>query len=250
MTDLPWLLFAICCAAGLALGSIPFALLIGAARGVDIRTMGSRNVGATNLGRALGFRFFLLCFALDATKGFAPTLAFGLATGWSGVESMRLPPEAAGLWLALVVAPVLGHMFSPWIGFKGGKGVATGLGALLGVFPALTLPGLGALVTFLGVFAIWRYVSLASMLAAASLPVWTWYFFRLTASALATGPETELGAPTPFPARPGVYVAVTALLAALVIYKHRGNIARLASGTEPRVGAPPAPADAPPATDR
>lgn len=231
--NLPWPLFALALPLAFLMGSVPFALLIGLANGVDIRTTGSKNVGATNLGRALGLRFFLLCFALDALKGLIPTLAFGLAAGFVGTRAFSLPPLAAALWLALVAAPVAGHMYSPWIGFKGGKGVATGLGALLGVFPALTLPGLGALVVFLGVFFAFRYVSLASILAAASLPLWVWYAFRLASTVLAQRPT--LGDPlTPFPARPEVYLPVSAALALVVILKHRGNIRRLLAGTEPK----------------
>ncbi len=226
--------------AGFLLGSIPFALLLGLARGVDIRTVGSKNPGATNLGRALGFRWFLLCFVLDAAKGLAPTLAFGLARGWTGLKSFNLAAPDALLWLAVMATPVLGHMFSPWIGFKGGKGVATGLGALLGVFPALGIPGLGALVVFLATLAGWRYVGLASVLAAASLPVWTWYFFELTARALTKRPEFPGDAPVRFATNPAPFVAVAAALAVLVIVKHRGNLQRLARGTEPKIGRRPA----------
>ena len=244
MTGLPWITFAIVVLAGLLAGSIPFALLIGLARGVDIRTQGSGNVGATNLGRALGFRYFLACFVLDAAKGLGPTLAFGLAAGWTGKASLQLSAAEAGLWLAVVVMPVLGHMFSPWIGFKGGNGVATGLGALLGVFPALTIPGIGAFVVFLVVFGVWRYVSLASVLAAASLPLWTWQFFATASVVLAEHPEPRPDLPpvlresaAAFETRPWVFVMVTALLGALVIWKHRSNIGRLVRGTEPKVGA-------------
>jgi glycerol-3-phosphate acyltransferase PlsY len=136
---------------GLALGTIPFALLLGKLNGLDVRTVGSKNVGATNLGRALGFKWFLACFALDALKGAAATVGFGLATGSLGRAALELDAAQAGAWLVVVATPVLGHMFSPWVGFKGGKGVATGLGALIGVFPVLTLPAVGSLVVFLGV---------------------------------------------------------------------------------------------------
>lgn len=145
-------------------GSIPFSLLIGLSRGVDIRTVGSKNVGATNLGRALGPRYFALGFTLDLLKGLLPTLGAGLSHQIVGTFSV--PPAQAWPWLAVMSAAVLGHMFSPWVGFKGGKGVATGLGALLGVFPALAVPAVGSLVVFIAVFALWRYVSAASVTAA------------------------------------------------------------------------------------
>lgn len=230
-------------------GSIPFAVIIGRLKGVDIRAVGSRNAGATNLGRTLGFRYFLLCFALDAAKGLVPVAAIGAVMGWSGLASLTLGALPAALWLAAVAAAVAGHMFSPWIGFKGGKGVATGLGAVLGVFPALTLPGLGALLVFLGVLWVWRYVSLASVLAAASLPVWVWYFFRVAAVTLAEPAATPSETPTALAVRQEPYLAATILVAAAVILKHRANLRRLTRGEEPKVGAGPARAtDDPPTT--
>lgn len=216
---------AISIAAGFLLGSIPFALLIGLAKGTDIRTVGSKNPGATNLGRHLGFPWFCLCFLLDAIKGLAPTLTFGYLSG--ALDAPVTDPALAFAWLAVMVSPVLGHMFSPWIGFKGGKGVATGLGALLGVFPMLTLPAIGAFVVFGGTLALWRYVGLSSVIAAGTLPVWTWYFAEI----LRRGVPPEQQAPTAWP-----YVVVTIALAALVIYKHRGNLSRVAAGTEPKMG--------------
>ena len=222
------------------LGSVPFALLIGLAKGTDIRTVGSKNPGATNLGRTFGFRWFLLCFALDATKGLAPTLAFGLLTGLASGPAMD--PAAAFAWLGVMIAPVLGHMFSPWIGFKGGKGVATGLGALLGVYPILTVPGLGAFVVFGVTLGIWRYVGLSSVLAAGSLPVWVWYFGELLRRGSSVSGEPP---PTTWP-----FLVVAIALAALVILKHKGNLNRLAAGTEPKVGAPQEPAPDAESTER
>ncbi len=222
-------LLAIFIAGAFTLGSVPFALLIGLAKGTDIRTVGSKNPGATNLGRTFGFNWFLACFALDAAKGLAPTLAYGLVTGL--VRTPSMPPAAAFAWLGVMIAPVLGHMFSPWIGFKGGKGVATGLGALLGVYPFLTIPGVGAFVVFVSTIAIWRYVGLSSVLAAASLPIWVWYFGELLRRGASTSNQPP---PVTWP-----FLVVAIALAVLVIVKHRGNLARLAAGTEPRVGQPP-----------
>ncbi|MEM7623056.1 MAG: glycerol-3-phosphate acyltransferase, partial [Planctomycetota bacterium] len=201
--------------------------------------------GATNLGRALGFKYFLLCFLLDALKGFAPTLAFGLVTGWLGTESLTLAPTQTLLWLTIAVVPVLGHSFSPFIGFKGGKGVATAFGSLLGVFPTLTLPALGAMVVFLGVFWISRYVSLASICASAALPVWVWYFFAMSGNALAT--RDELGRLNELETKPAAAVIFTAALGAFVIWKHRSNIRRLLDGTENKIGTPKPNAGAKPA---
>jgi acyl-phosphate glycerol 3-phosphate acyltransferase len=149
----PWL-WAVAVGLAFLLGSIPFSLLIGLVKGVDIRTVGSKNVGATNLGRALGGRYFALGFVCDMLKGLAPVLAVGMLFGLIGASDMT--PAHAWAWLGVVAAAVLGHMFSPWVGFKGGKGVATGLGALLGVYPMLTVPALGGAVVFGVVFALWR----------------------------------------------------------------------------------------------
>lgn len=222
--------------AGFLLGSIPFALLIGLARGVDIRALGSKNPGATNLGRALGLEWFLFCFVLDAAKGFAPTFLYGALSGLTSIKD--LSPTESSVWLGVMACPVLGHMFSPWIGFRGGKGVATGLGALLGVYPVLTIPALGAFVVFGTTLAIWRYVGLSSVLAAASLPLWVWYFFEVLGRGVPENSADRPPAAWPF-------LVVTVLLAALIISKHRGNLARIAAGTEPKVGTPTPPAGRP-----
>jgi len=225
---------------GFVAGSIPFALLIGLTRGVDIRLVGSKNPGATNLGRQLGLRWFILCFVLDVAKGLAPTLAYGLYFNLTAARGLSTTDSF--LWLGVMVCPVLGHMFSPWIGFRGGKGVATGLGALLGVYPLLTVPGVGAFVVFGVTLGIWRYVGLSSVLAAASLPVWTWYFFEHLHRGVPD--DAVVQPPDSWP-----YLAVTLALASLVIVKHRGNLTRVAAGTEPKVGLPePAASDQSPGT--
>lgn len=235
----PWPLFI---AIAFLAGSIPFGFLIGAAKGVDLRTVGSKNIGATNLGRTLGKQYFFLCFFLDMLKGLIPTAIVGWQMGLLGKFSM--PADQAWWWLGVMAATVLGHMFTPWLGFKGGKGVATGLGAMLGLFPALTVPAVGTLVVFLIVLGLWRYVSAASVAGAASLPLWTWYTHqqqktlneRLISSRSAD-PEMaarDIDAMVPFSGWPFVIVATA--LALLVIYKHRSNLGRLAAGTEPKVG--------------
>ncbi len=199
-------------------GSIPFGLLIAKAKGVDIRQHGSRNIGATNVARVLGLKPGLLCFALDVLKGLLPTLGAGL---WAGLAGQMTPAAAdAWWWLAVMAASIFGHMFSPWVRFKGGKGVATGLGALLGVFPGLAVPGLVAFSIWLITFFRWRYVSLSSCLAAISIPL---------ATAALFGVAGELRAGLPF-------IVVGGAIAALVIFKHRGNLRRLRRGTEPRFG--------------
>ncbi|MEO1715724.1 MAG: glycerol-3-phosphate 1-O-acyltransferase PlsY [Planctomycetota bacterium] len=208
-------------AAGYLIGGIPFGLLIARAKGVDILKVGSGNIGATNVGRVLGKRFFFYCFALDVLKGFAPTLAFGVVTG--AMNAATRTPADLWWWLAAMLAPVLGHMFSPYLGFKGGKGVATGLGSMLAVFPVLTVPAAIGLATYITIVKLTRYVGVASCCAALSLPVSVSAFWLSGVNAWTNA----------WPA-----AVVAGLLALVVVYKHRGNLARTLAGTEPRAGDP------------
>lgn len=213
-------------ALGLLVGSIPTGYLMARAAGVDLRSAGSGNIGATNLGRVLGARAFAACFAIDAVKGLLPPLAAGLWAGLAG--RLHVPTDQALLWLAVMVSPVLGHIFCPWLGFKGGKGVATGLGALLGVFPVLTIAGAAALAVWLAVFAWRRVVSLASIAGAVAAPAAVLTLAGAWHGGLLGGDR---------PASWGLLgpaLGVTLALAALVVVRHRGNIARLRAGVEPR----------------
>lgn len=208
------------------LGSIPTGLLLARAKGIDIRAAGSGNIGATNVGRILGRRLGLLCLVLDLLKGFAPTLAFGLASGLAG----RFNPEAreALLYLAVAAAAILGHVFSPWLRFKGGKGVATGLGAMLAVFPVLSIAvGVAAVAWALALWR-WRYVSLASILAAFTIPPNVALVFSIRALAAGSPIPAALEASLPV-------VLGTIALAGLVVWTHRANIARLRAGNENRL---------------
>jgi acyl phosphate:glycerol-3-phosphate acyltransferase len=201
-------------------GSIPFGLFIGKAKGIDIRQHGSGNIGATNVGRVLGKRFFFLCFALDFLKGFAPTLAAGYVLGAIG-RSGAADSRTSLVWLGVMVAAVLGHVFSPWLKFRGGKGVATALGAMMGIFPVFTIAGGVVFALWLLALAIWRTISISSILAGLSLPVIVALEWRLRRGGFeGIGP----------------YMTVAALLALLVVWTHRGNIKRLRAGTEPRLG--------------
>lgn len=220
-------------ATGYLIGGIPFGLLIAKTKGVDILKVGSGNIGATNVGRVLGKKFFYYCFALDVLKGLGPTLAFGILTG--AMNAATRTPADLWWWLAAMLAPVLGHMFSPYLGFKGGKGVATGLGSMLAVFPVLTVPAAIGLATYLAVVKITRYVGVASCSAALSLPVSVAAFWL-------GGPAVGIDAwANAWPA-----VVVTGLLAAVVVIKHRGNLTRTLAGTEPRAGQPLPASDDPP----
>ena len=189
--------------AGYLLGSIPFGyLLVRMRSGGDIRAMGSGNIGATNVARTAGWSVGVATLLLDAGKGF---LAVWLAGHYSAGNIRFI--MFAGL------AAILGHVFPVWLGFAGGKGVATALGVFLAVcWPAAA----AAVVLFLIVVMFWKYVSLASVSAAAALPV---LFYLLYA---------------PGHAPPTTVSASTILAAAIVIIKHRNNIDRLLAGTEPR----------------
>jgi acyl phosphate:glycerol-3-phosphate acyltransferase len=226
-------------------GSIPFGFLIARINGIDIRTVGSGNIGATNLGRVLGKRFFYACFFLDMTKGMMPTMLAGHFMGTLG--TMKVGTSDAYWWMGVMIASVLGHMFTPWLKFKGGKGVATGMGAMVGILPAMSLPAAGALVVYLMVVVLWRYVSLASSAAAASLPLWTWVVFAqyhtlmVRQSSRRTDWDTlpaqeieRIKAEIPNYGTPFFVVAI--LLAVLVVYKHRGNLQRIIQGIEPQIG--------------
>ncbi len=200
------------------IGSIPFSfLVVQHFAGVDIRHLGSRNVGATNVARNFGKLPGVIALLLDLTKGYA---AVELAR-WI-VRQPRWPFLAdaahtsllysASLWIALsALVAVLAHMFPAWLRFHGGKGVATGTGAFLALDPLVVAAG--ALV-FLIVILATRFVSLASIVSAASIPI----FFRFLAHASL---ET---------------IVISASIALAIVLKHHSNIARLAQGTERRMG--------------
>jgi glycerol-3-phosphate acyltransferase PlsY len=208
-------------------GSIPFGLLIGKARGVDIREHGSKNIGATNVGRVLGRPWGYFCFALDVVKGAAPVLAAGWITGALGDE--RASAVTLLWWLGVAVAAVMGHVFPVWLRFRGGKGVATGFGVLVAIYPGLTYASLTAMVLWVMVVKATRYVSVASIVAALSIPISACGFCFLRGDGTLSDRAAGLAQQWPL-------IALSALLALLVVWKHRANIARLRAGTENRVG--------------
>ena len=192
------------CAAAFVLGAVPFGLIAGKLRGIDLRKEGSGNIGATNALRLLGIVPGILVLLLDALKGLLPVIA----ARWLGLSSWWV--VAAGLCAAL------GHIFSPFLGFKGGKGVATSLGVLLGLSPLVA--GCAAAAFFAVVF-LTRYVSLGSIIGAATQ---AGMFALLPASYLP-------GDPTPYRLF-GIIVGV------LVIVRHQSNIKRLLNGAESKFG--------------
>jgi glycerol-3-phosphate acyltransferase PlsY len=205
------LLTAIACVAGSFLcGSVPWALLVGKwARGIDIRTIGSGNIGATNAFRALGPWWGSLVLALDFLKGTAPMLVALWATRGVPFQDVTL--------VFVALAAMLGHTYSPWVGFKGGKGFATGGGAVLVLTPysvAVLLP------LFIAVMLLSRMVSLGSVTAATLYPVATAGFY--------------LWPPTRLPWQGPVTVVFAVAAGALVVWRHRTNIRRIIDGTESR----------------
>jgi len=191
-------------------GSIPFGLLVARAKGVDIRAHGSGNIGATNVLRVVGKPYGIAVFILDFLKGLLPVLALRHYAG----------PEAVGgiAGVATALCAILGHNYPPWIGFRGGKGIATSAGALLALFPiALT----AALLIWVIVFKSTRYVSVASIAAAWAIPV---------AVAVASARSGEWSAP---------YLVFAFAVAVLATWRHRSNLRNLRNGTEHRFGTKP-----------
>lgn len=203
------------------LGAVPFGLLLGKSRGVDIRQAGSGNIGATNLGRVVGKKLGLFCFILDVLKGFVPVLLAGsyLYEHFSD-SSGSLTQWGQLAWLTTGAAAILGHMFPIYLRFQGGKGVATSLGVLLGIWPYFTLSAIVAFIIWLLFWGCWRYVSLASIAAAAGFPIG----FLLLIGRLERWEFARLWPLFIF----------SCLMAALVILRHRSNIARLLAGKENR----------------
>ncbi len=202
------------------LGSIPTGFLVAKSRGVDIRTVGSGNIGATNVFRALGKGPGILVFLADMAKGFIACAVIGpLGWRWFGDTASASAHEYFAILAGFL--GVLGHNYTCWLGFKGGKGIATSAGVLLALFPTALAAVFGV---WLLVFGVSRYVSLASMAAAAALPAFVWIF----------GFSLER-------------IIAAAVMAALAIYKHKSNIQRLLAGTESRFSRKkPAPANAAP----
>jgi glycerol-3-phosphate acyltransferase PlsY len=223
----PWLAYI---AGAYAIGSIPFGVLIGRARGIDIRQHGSKNIGATNVTRVLGKRLGLLCFALDVLKGAMPVLAAGVVNETLGRSATQLTQTQMWLWLGVAAAAVAGHMFSLFLKFRGGKGVATGFGAAVAMWPLLTLVALGALVVWYVTLRMFKYVSVASMLGAISLPLG-----YLLSAIPPDATEQPFSHTIDHVLHASPPLVGTGLIALLVVWQHRGNIGRLRRGEEPRI---------------
>lgn len=226
-----WLLIPL----GFLLGSVPFGLLLGKLKGVDIRDHGSGNIGSTNVFRTLGKKSGITCLILDLLKGFAPVLlAINLAriedaSFLFSIEFLKSLTEAVpaskqfqvqSIHVLTALAAILGHNYSPWIGFKGGKGIATSGGALLALMPAAVIL---LVLIFIIVARITKYVSVGSIATGIALPLLTlygsWYHGKI-----ADGTWNK----------PLFIFSIVA--GALAIWKHRSNISRLRAGTENKIG--------------
>ncbi len=222
--DMTWLG---CMIGAYLLGSIPFGVLIGRARGIDIREHGSKNIGATNVGRVLGRPLGLLCFFLDMAKGAIPVLVAGRLLGTLGLTTMEAGAGDLWLWMLVALAALAGHMYSPFLRFGGGKGVATAFGGLVAMWPVLTIPALVALGSWILVVMSTRVVSVASMAAALIMPIATLAMMLLGGSRSEPRPDTlDLLASGSAP------LLTTIGIAGLVLWRHRSNIRRLLRGEE------------------
>lgn len=216
-------------------GSIPFGLIISRARGINIREHGSGNIGATNVLRVVGKKYGIICLVLDMLKGLIPTVIAISLIRFEGLKNPMLIPQltpyaqnfpmlTAQFFQVLAgLFAILGHNYSPWVGFKGGKGIATSAGVLIALMPAAVLI-LAAIWLFF--FGISRFASLASIVAAAALPLITllgsWLHGKIQNG---TWNKPLFG--------------FSILIAVLAIWKHRSNIQRLMDGTEHRFNRKP-----------
>lgn len=208
--------FAVAVIFGYLLGSVPFGVIIARAHDKDLRSIGSGNIGATNVARALGRRWAYACFLLDVLKGLVPMLVVRVFIGITDPT-----PGLLSLWLLVGCGAISGHIFPIYLKFKGGKGVATSLGVALGLWPYYTICAAVAFVIWAAVTLIWRYVSLASIAASIVFPL-------VLVLAIVLKPDWDIGNLWP------LLVAATAI-PLMVIIRHRENIKRLLAGTESRI---------------
>ena len=202
-----WLVIVILC---YLIGSFPSGYLVGKSQGIDIRQHGSGNIGATNVLRVMGKKWGYLVFFCDSLKGFISVKA-GVWLAASAGGDTTLAGVLAG------ICCIVGHNYTVWLHFKGGKGIATSIGVLLAIVPIVIV--LVVLIVWVAVFFVWKYVSLASICAALSLPV----------AVLALFPFVGHG-------NYWVLLVFSLIVAGLAVWRHRSNIDRLFHGKENRFG--------------
>jgi glycerol-3-phosphate acyltransferase PlsY len=198
------------------IGGIPFGFIAGKIGGIDIREHGSKNIGATNVMRVMGRKFGLPVFILDFLKAFVPVMVLKALIASGMVETSPLAPQLFLIISGLLV--VLGHTFCPYLGFKGGKGVASSAGFIGALMPIALVV---CLAVWLAVFYGFRYVSLASLAGGAVMPMAAYGSLRLTGNS-----HEDMK----------WYVGLALFLCFMVIWTHRTNIRRLMNGTENRFG--------------
>ena len=200
------------------LGSIPTGFLVGKAKGIDVRKVGSGNIGATNAFRTLGTRAGIFVLVADGLKGWlAVSVVPELAHRFVAPSSLWDTPTQEYLKIIAGVVVILGHNYTCWLRFKGGKGIATSAGVLAALIPLTFVISLS---TWIVICLATRYVSVASIAASLMLPIATWAVHNFTRL---DGYDFRM-------------IIVAAVMGALAIYKHKGNIERLMNGTESKIG--------------
>ena len=212
MSTIQIVFFTIAVIGSYFLGAIPFGFLLAKRKGINIYEHGSGNIGATNVFRVMGKPWGVLTFILDMLKGFIPAMIIPLVFSIFGMD-YYVPMQ-----LACAFAAIIGHCWPVYLKFKGGKGVATSAGAMIGLAP---LPAAIALVVWVIVMLLFRFVSLSSITAAIVLPVATWITFFM--DFMRKGTKYDIYIPI-----------VLTLLSILIVLRHKKNIQRLLSGTENR----------------
>lgn len=199
------------------IGSVPFGYLAGKLNGIDLREHGSKNIGATNAVRVLGKKWGIPVFVCDFLKGYIPLSYVIHELGEGGVALTQFSMEGMFWVIGVMFALILGHTFTCFLHFKGGKGVATTGGCLFALSPII---GCSALLTWIVMMVLTRYVSLSSMVAGLAMMIAAGYEFWWADAAL-TGADMTL-------------LSLLLIIFVLVVFKHRANIVRLCRGTEPK----------------
>jgi len=211
MINIPIIYFSTCLISYL-IGAIPFGFLIAKSQGIDIQTVGSQNIGATNVFRSVGPKWGIITFILDFLKGFIPVLFAKLFAARLSTETHSI--HAHILPLSCMISAIIGHSLPVYLKFKGGKGVATGTGALLAIAPSAVLTGI---IAWIIVFYLFRYVSLASILTVIAVSIFSWGNFIYS--------KINISIPV-----------VITIISIIIILRHHANIRRLLSGTELKFG--------------
>ncbi|MDE0569680.1 MAG: glycerol-3-phosphate 1-O-acyltransferase PlsY [Verrucomicrobiales bacterium] len=216
--EFPYLTCAIAVLAAYIAGSLPFGFWISKCLGVDIRNQGSGNIGATNVLRTLGRKVGITVLILDISKGFLPVLIGSRIIFKQLPDSMRNREDIVGtIYVLLAIGTILGHNYTFWLGFKGGKGIATSAGAIMSFLPEVLM---GSTLVWILIFFLSRYVAIASIAAAFSIPI-------LTASLDHNYLFPDLNSSWPV-------ISFGIIAAIMAVWRHRSNIQRLIKGEEDR----------------